>query len=447
MAVFHADLAARSVPRYTSYPTAAEFTETVGAAEHREALDALRPSDRISLYLHIPYCHEICWYCGCNTGPVGRASRLDVYVGALIAEIGVIADRAKGRVSHVHFGGGSPNALSPDQFERVVAAIREGFRIMPDAEWAAELDPRHLDADFCRMLAANGVSRVSLGAQTFDLGIQAKINRLQPFRMVARCVEDLRRAGIAHVNLDLMYGLPGQTLDTIARTIRQARDLAPDRVAMFGYAHLPRMLPRQRMIEDSQLPDAEARFWQSILARDLWLEEGLRPIGFDHYARPDDKLALAAASGTLRRNFQGFTDDDADALIGLGASSISLFPGLITQTEKHVGRYRMKVQNGCLGTTRGVRRSPDDQRRGEVIERLLCDGRVDLVELGWSPAVAAQIMADAAPKLAPMQERGLIHRQGTELVIMPDGEPYARLAAVAFDTFRAVAGDRFSKAV
>lgn len=350
MAVFHADLAARSVPRYTSYPTAAEFTETVGAAEHRAALDALRPSDRISLYLHIPYCHEICWYCGCNTGPVGRTSRLDVYVDALVAEIDMIADRAKGSVSHVHFGGGSPNALSPAQFERVATAVRNGFRILPDAEWAAELDPRHLDADFCRMLAANDVSRVSLGAQTFDLGIQAKINRLQPFRMVARCVEDLRRAGIAHINLDLMYGLPGQTLDTIARTIRLARDLAPDRVAMFGYAHLPRMLPRQRMIEDSQLPDAEARFWQSILARDLWLEEGLRPIGFDHYARPDDKLALAAASGTLRRNFQGFTDDDADAVIELGASSISVFPGLITQTEKHVGRYRMKVQNACLGT-------------------------------------------------------------------------------------------------
>lgn len=447
MAVFHADLAARSVPRYTSYPTAAEFTETVGAAEHRAALDALRPNDRISLYLHIPYCHEICWYCGCNTGPVGRVSRLDIYVDALVAEIGVVADRARGRVSHVHFGGGSPNALSPDQFERVVAAVRAGFRFTPDAEWAAELDPRHLDADFCRMLAGNGVSRVSLGAQTFDLGIQAKINRLQPFRMVARCVEDLRRAGIAHVNLDLMYGLPGQTLDTIARTVRQARDLAPDRVAMFGYAHLPRMLPRQRMIEDSQLPDAEARFWQSILARDLWLEEGLRPIGFDHYARPDDTLALAAANGELRRNFQGFTDDDADAVIGLGASSISLFPGLITQTEKHVGRYRMKVQNGCLGTTRGIRRSVDDQRRGAVIERLLCDGRVDLIELGWPPAVAAQVMAGAAPKLAPMLERGLIRRHGTELIILPDGEPYARLAAAAFDTFRAAEGDRFSKAV
>jgi len=447
MAIFHADLAARSVPRYTSYPTAAEFTETVGAAEHRAALDALRPRDRISLYLHIPYCHEICWYCGCNTGPVGRASRLDIYVEALVAEIGMVAERARGRVSHVHFGGGSPNALSPAQFERVAAAVRDGFRPEPDAEWAAELDPRHLDADFCRMLAANNVSRVSLGAQTFDLGIQVKINRLQPFRMVAGCVEDLRRAGIAHINLDLMYGLPGQTLDTIARTITLARDLAPDRVAMFGYAHLPRMLPRQRMIEDSQLPDAEARFWQSILARDLWLEEGLRPIGFDHYARPDDKLALAAASGTLRRNFQGFTDDDADAVIGLGASSISLFPGLITQTEKHVGRYRMKVQNGCLGTIRGIRRSADDQRRGAVIERLLCDGSVDLVELGWSPAAAAQAMAGAAPKLAPMQERGLIRRHDTGLVILPDGEPYARLAAVAFDTFRTAAGDRFSKAV
>jgi oxygen-independent coproporphyrinogen-3 oxidase len=447
MAVFHADLAARSVPRYTSYPTAAEFTEAVGPDDHQAALDAMEPGDRTSLYVHVPYCHEICWYCGCNTGPVGRTSRLDAYVEALIAEIALIAKSARGTVSRVHFGGGSPNALSPEQFERIADALRNGFRQTPDVEWAAELDPRHLDADFCRMLAANGVSRVSLGAQTFDLGVQARINRLQPFRMVARCVEFLRRAGVEQVNLDLMYGLPGQSLDTIVRTVAQARDLAPDRVAMFGYAHLPRLLARQRMIDESQLPDAEARFWQSALARDLWEEAGLQPIGFDHYARPDDKLALAAASGRLRRNFQGFTDDDAVAVIGLGTSSISMFPGVIVQTEKHVGRYRMKVQNGRLGTTKGVRRSLDDQRRGTVIERLLCDGRVDLVGLGWSPAAAAQAMADAAPKLASMEERGLIRCHGTGLAILPAGEPYARLAAVAFDTFRTIPGDRFSKAI
>lgn len=447
MPIFHPDLAARSVPRYTSYPTAAEFTDTVGVRDHEAALGRLTPADRLSLYVHVPYCQEICWYCGCNTGPVGRTSRLDVYVEALIAEIALIAERSKGVVHRVHFGGGSPNALTPAQFERVADTIRAHFAGADGAEWAVELDPRHLDAAFCATLARNGVTRASLGAQTFDLGIQARINRLQPFRLVARCVDELRRAGIGQINLDLMYGLPGQTLDTIARTVTQARALAPDRVAMFGYAHLPRLLPRQRMIDERDLPDVEARFWQSALARDLWLEAGYRAIGFDHYARPDDTLAIAAATGALKRNFQGFTDDDATAVIGLGASSISLFPDLIVQSEKHVGRYRMKAHDGQLATMKGVVRSPDDQRRGALIEQLLCDGRVDLAELGWSPGAATRAMDDAAPQLAPLEQRGLVRRHDHGLEILPAGEPYARLAAVAFDRYRSVQTGRFSQAV
>jgi oxygen-independent coproporphyrinogen-3 oxidase len=447
MTVYHPDLAARAVPRYTSYPTAAEFSDAISATDHAGALAALQSDDRLSLYLHVPYCHQICWYCGCNTGPVGRAERLDTYVNALVAEIALIGGRTRGRVSRVHFGGGSPNALSPSQFARVADAVRHGFREAPDVEWAAELDPRYLDPDFCRILTACGVSRVSLGVQTFDLGVQARINRLQPFRLVERGVDRLRSAGIAHINLDLMYGLPEQTLDTIAQTVTLARSLAPERVAMFGYAHLPRMLPRQRMIETRNLPDPAARFWQSALARDLWFEAGFRAIGFDHYALPGDKLAIAAAAGRLRRNFQGFTDDDSAAVIGLGPSSISLFPDLITQSEKHVGRYRMKVGNGQLATAKGVRRSADDRRRGAVIERLLCDGRVDLVELGWSSAAAHRVMADAAPTLAPFDEHGLVRLHATGLGITPDGAPYARLAAVAFDTFRTTPTERFSTAI
>jgi len=447
MTTFHADLAARSVPRYTSYPTAAEFHEAVGPADFAAALDTLMPDDRVSLYVHVPYCQEICWYCGCNTGAIGRASRLDLYVDALIAEIVLIAARMRGQIGHVHFGGGSPNALSPRQFERLVVAIRSHFAIERGAEWAAELDPRHLDAEFCRALTRSGITRVSIGAQTFDLGVQARINRLQPFRLVAEQVAALRTAGINHINLDLMYGLPGQTLDSIMRTIALARDLAPDRVAMFGYAHLPRALSRQRMIDEAVLPGAKARFWQSMLARDLWLEAGYRAVGFDHYARPDDPLSIAAANGTLRRNFQGFTDDDGVAIIGLGASSISAFPGLLAQSEKHVGRYRMLVTNGQLATARGVVRSADDQQRGELIERLLCDGKVDLPALGWTRSAAHRIMREAMPQLAELANRGLIHCNPLGLSITPEGAPYARLAAAAFDAFRTMPPARFSTAV
>jgi oxygen-independent coproporphyrinogen-3 oxidase len=447
MTAFHADLASRPVPRYTSYPTAAEFGDTIGAADYAAAMRALTPADRVSLYLHIPYCHAICWYCGCNTGALGRASRLDTYVEALVAEIQTIGRRIEGRVAHLHFGGGSPNALSARQFDRIAAALRANFTIARDAEWAAELDPRFLEPDFCRALADNGVDRVSIGAQTFDLRVQARVNRLQPFRMVAGKVAVLRRAGIAHVNLDLMYGLPGQSLDSIARTVTLARKLAPDRVAMFGYAHLPRLLPRQRMIDDGDLPDAEARFWQSRLANDLWHEAGYRAIGFDHFARVTDRLSIVAESGRLRRNFQGFTDDDADAVIGLGASAISSFPGLLAQSEKHVGRYRMKVMNGQLATTRGIVRTNDDQRRGRAIERLLCVGPIDLRDLGWTPDAARQAMAVAMPALSPLAERGLIQPHATGLSVTRVGLPYARLAAAAFDRFRNPSAERFSAAV
>lgn len=447
MTVFHADLAARSVPRYTSYPTAAEFGTSVGPADFADALATLRTDDAVSLYVHVPYCHEICWYCGCNTGAVGRASRLGQYVDALVAEMALIGRRTRAHVTRVHFGGGSPNALPPHLFSHVAAAIRGNFNVDLDAEWAAELDPRHLDPGFCRVLARIGVSRASIGAQTFDLRVQAKINRLQPFRMVAQSVAALREAGVRHLNLDLMYGLPGQTLDSIARTITLARALAPDRVAMFGYAHLPHMLSRQRMIADAELPDAEARFWQSMLARDLWCEAGYQPIGFDHYALPDDSLALAANSGGLRRNFQGFADDDAVAVIGLGASSISSFPDLLVQSEKHVGRYRMKVSNGQLATVRGIARSEDDRRRGRAIEHLLCEGWVDLVALGWSRPAANRAMIDAVPVLQPLADRGLLRCHPTGLAMTPDGAPYARLAAAAFDRFRAAPAGRFSAAV
>ncbi|MBN8816237.1 MAG: oxygen-independent coproporphyrinogen III oxidase [Sphingomonas sp.] len=447
MTVFHADLAALAVPRYTSYPTAVEFSGQVGPDQYAAALHRLSAADHVSLYLHIPYCHQICWYCGCNTGAAGRTSRLEIYVDALIAEIALVAASVGARVKHVHFGGGSPNALTPRQFERLVVAIRRNFTIDHDAEWAAELDPRHLNVEFCRALSRSGIRRVSLGAQTFDLGVQARINRLQPYRLVAQQVAELRKAGIAHINLDLMYGLPGQTLDSIARTVSLAKGLAPDRVAMFGYAHLPRMLPRQRMIDERQLPDAEARFWQSILSRDLWEEAGLQAVGFDHYARPDDNLALAAASGNLRRNFQGFTDDNCQTVIGLGASAISSFPDLIVQSEKHVGQYRMRVGNGRFATTRGKLRSNDDQRRGQIIERLLCTRSVDLTALGWTPADARQMMADAATVLTPLAERGLVSCHDTGLSITTEGAPYARIAASAFDRYRTPSAERFSAAI
>ncbi|QDX27419.1 oxygen-independent coproporphyrinogen III oxidase [Sphingomonas suaedae] len=441
------DLAARAVPRYTSYPTAAEFGDGVGAREQAAALAGIGPETAVSLYVHIPYCHAICWYCGCNTGAVGRPARLDAYLAALEREIETVAAAMRGRVSGVHFGGGSPNALTPDQLTRLSRRLRESFAIDASADWAIELDPRLLDAARIEAVADAGFGRASLGVQTFAPRIQARINRIQPFRDVARGVAGLRAAGVRQINFDLMYGLPGQSLDDIAATLAQALPLRPDRVAMFGYAHLPAMLPRQRMIDASTLPDAQARFWQSALAHDLLVEAGYRAIGFDHFARPGDSLAASANNGGLRRNFQGFTDDPARVLIGLGASAISQFDGLIVQNEKHVGRYRMRAANELLAGVRGVAVDPEDRMRGAVIERLLCDGAADIGAIARAHGHDPHILSDAKDRLCALADQGIVEIAGDRIAIPRWARPYARIVASTFDRYRADATPRFSKAV
>lgn len=441
------ELAARPAPRYTSYPTALEFSAAVGAADQAAALRGLDAGTHASLYVHVPYCQEICWYCGCNTGATGRPERLAAYVAALAREMQTVGALYQGRINRVHFGGGSPNALSPAQFVAVAETIRSCFRVDEDAEWAAELDPRLLSDDHAAALAEAGITRVSLGAQTFNLSIQARINRIQPFRQVANGVAALRRHGIERINLDLMYGLPAQTLDDIVETIAKARQLEPDRVAMFGYAHLPAMLPRQRMIDASTLPDASARFWQSALAHDLLVEAGFDAIGFDHFAQPGDSLAVAARTGRLRRNFQGFTDDQADVVIGVGASSISQFPGLLVQNEKHVGSWRMRALNDTLSGVRGCQRTADDRLRAEIIERVLCQGMVDLEQTAQRHAAPPSRLAAALPIIDSLAATGILDRSGWTIRITPPGRPYARLAAAAFDNRSGARARPASKAV
>ena len=441
------DLASRSVPRYTSYPTAAEFHDRVGVADQAAALAEIAPSAPVSLYVHIPYCHEICWYCGCNTGAIGRPERMTAYLAALAQEIDAVAARLRGRVVAVHFGGGSPNAVPSADFIALTDLLRARFDCAGRLEIAAELDPRTLDRAYCNALAVAGVTRVSLGAQTFARHIQETINRVQPYATVARAVADLRAAGISAVNLDLMYGLPGQTADDLTETLELALDLAPDRIAMFGYAHMPRLLPRQRMIDDTLLPDAAARFEQSALAHDLLTDAGYAAIGFDHFARSGDSLAVAAGEGRLRRNFQGFTDEPGEAIIGLGASSISQYPGLLVQNEKHVGRYRLRAANGGLAGARGIVRSAGDRLRGDIIERLLCDGSVDLSDLARAHGACLGPLHGALAGLGELAAHGLVRVEGWRVTVPEAGRAYARLVAAAFDVYRQPDAQRFSRAV
>lgn len=434
MWTYHPDLLTRPVPRYTSYPTAAQFSDAVGEAELTPRLDALDTDTSLSLYVHIPYCHDICWYCGCNTGAASRAQRLTAYIEALEREMAMIATRLSGRgqVRRIAFGGGSPNSLPLVDFVRLLQQLTRCFDAH-DAKISVELDPRRLDHQWIATMAAMGVHRVNLGVQTFAPAVQARIGRIQPHDMVERAVEGFARAGVA-TGFDLMYGLPGQTIDELIATLDASIALAPARIALFGYAHMPHLLPRQQRIDASDLPDLEARFAMAAQGHDRLVAAGYEAIGFDHYALPGDGLAESAREGRLRRNFQGFTDDDADILIGMGASAISAFPDLLVQNEKRAGAWRDRIAAGRLTATRGLIRDGEDRRRGRIIEALLCRGE-------------AHPGATPMPDLSDFQALGLVRCSDERILLTPAARPYARAIAARFDAYLAAEEKRFSHAV
>lgn len=436
---YYPDLLATPVPRYTSYPTAAEFNEGVGREEMERALADIRADEPMSLYVHIPYCHEICWYCGCNTGAANRTQRLDSYLEALESEIDLVAAQldGRGRVQRISFGGGSPNAIAPDRFASLLETLQWVFDAH-EAPLSIELDPRSLSGPWFGTIAAAGIERASLGVQTLEPVVQRAIGRLQPLSLIRECVEELRRAGVRSLNFDLMYGLPHQGLEELERTLAATIKLRPDRIALFGYAHVPHLIPRQRQIDGSALPDSEQRFYQAELGHRLLTAAGYTPIGFDHYALPHDSLAIASDGGQLKRNFQGFTDDRADVLVGLGASAVSQFPHLLVQNEKNAGRYKVRVSSGLLPAERGVRRTEGDRLRGRIIEGLLCNGKAQTGGL---------LDQDLLHKLKPFMERGLVTIEKGRLRLPDYGRPYARVIASMFDNYRQPAARRFSSAV
>jgi len=433
---YYPELLAQPVPRYTSYPTAAEFTDDSFEARQREALTQVRGD--VSLYLHIPFCQEICWYCGCNTGAANRTQRLAAYLDALHAEIVSVSrllDRSV-RITRIAFGGGSPNAIAPTDFVRLIDALLVNFRV-PWPVFSIELDPRSLTPAWLLAIRGIGVVKASLGVQTFDPRVQAAIGRVQPREDIARAVEGLRKSGVESINFDLMYGLPFQDDAVLAETLDEATALGADRIALFGYAHVPHMIARQRRIDASCLPDQRARFRMAAQGYAQLVGAGYQPVGFDHFAKPGDGLAQATLNGSLSRNFQGFTDDPAPVLIGLGSTSISQFETAFIQNEKNTGRYRMLASAGQLTGRRGIGRTAEDRRRGAVIEALLCRGEAHL-----DPDLAS----GAAARLAPFAERGLIRWEADKLILERGSEPYARSIAAVFDAYRS-AEKRFSSAV
>jgi oxygen-independent coproporphyrinogen-3 oxidase len=433
---YHPDLLATPVPRYTSFPTAAEF-DPIYDFLHAEALSTA--TGDVSLYVHIPFCEKICWYCGCNTAAANKSQRLATYLDALHAEIALVAAElpASARVRRIAFGGGSPNALNPVDFVRLFDELVLRFP-MEEPVVSIELDPRTLSDEWAPVLGAIGATRASMGVQTFSPQLQEAVGRIQPRTMIEHGVELLRKAGITSMNFDLMYGLPGQTRALLEESLEQTVGFGAERVALFGYAHVPHLIARQRRIDGSALPGAEERFRMAELGHAHLQAAGYVPVGFDHFALPDDPLGQATREGRLRRNFQGFTDDAAPVLLGLGASAISSFPTLLAQNEKNSGRYRMLLSQDRLPVALGKLRNADDRRRGAVIEELLCHGRA---------RVCSALLRSAKDRLAPYFEARLCAVEGEYLAIAEHALAYARSIAAAFDPYRNHSPRRFSSAV
>lgn len=433
--------AARPAPRYTSYPTAPHFSTGVDAGVYRQWLSELTPDQSLSLYLHVPYCRSLCAYCGCHTLAVRREEPLQTYTDVLQQEIALIAGLTPAkRVHHIHWGGGTPSVVGSTRLLKLYAALNAHFDLSQMNEHAIELDPRFVDAELIETLKAMNITRVSLGVQDLNSHVQEAIGRVQPFEQVARTVEMVHSAGIDAINMDLIYGLPLQTTADVVHTVTQVLTLAPSRLAVFGYAHVPWFKSRQKLIQDPHLPDAAERLEQAATLRALILDAGYRAIGLDHFARPEDPMSLAAATGTLRRNFQGYTTDAADALVGLGASSISQLPQGYAQNAPELPAYMAAITAGAPATKRGHGFCGEDPERAHLIEALMCQGAVDI-------SATTIDLAPVLARLAPYLADGLCAWNAGTLIITPQGQPFTRLIAACFDGYQESGKGRHAAAV
>ncbi len=440
--------AGRNLPRYTSYPTALAFDPEQGRSA-KDWFAATRAEDRLSVYVHVPFCRRLCWYCGCNTSIVHTYDRVGAYIDVLTREVDLVAQKlgAHDGLAHLHFGGGSPNALRPDDFLTLVQQLTRNFGLRAGAEVAAELDPGLLSDGFIDAVGEAGVTRVSLGVQTFDPRVQEMVNRIQPLDMVARAVERLRTAGVGGMNFDLMYGLPGQTPENVHESARLAAHMRPDRVAVFGYAHVPWMKKHQVMIREADLADLDGRWAQAEAADAALTEAGYVRIGLDHYARAEDPLTKAMTEGRLRRNFQGYTDDPAPVLIPIGPSSIGQFREGFVQNHTPTDDWAARVVEGQLPLNRALPVSDEDRLRGAVIERLMCDMAVDLEDVCRAQDACVDQLAGDLEQIDLLARDGLCARDGAVVTIPEGARRLMRVVAAAFDARLPKTVTRHAKAV
>ena len=442
------EMFAANVPRYTSYPTAPHFHGGVDDTVYGNWLRELARDEPLSLYAHIPFCDSLCWFCACHTTAVNTYAPVASYADLLLQEIDRVADALPGRmdVRHIHWGGGSPTILSADDIGRLDDTLRSRFNVLPDAEFAVEIDPRGFTPTMAATLAHVGVTRASLGVQDCNPAVQRAINRLQSDDETFDAIALLRSEGVRSINIDMVYGLPRQTPESWLQTLDFVLWLKPDRIAVFGYAHVPAFKKHQALIPDSLLPDVKTRFNMAEQARHTLCAHGYVAIGIDHFALARDPLAQAARRGQLHRNFQGYTTDSASTLIGFGASAISALPQGYAQNVSSVPDYRRHLECGRLATVRGVALTGDDRLRRAIIERLMCDLTVDLEDLNTYDGLHGSLDGSLAG-LADLVCQGVVTVHGSRVTVMPEWRAATRLVSACFDQYLGRAPARHSVAV
>ena len=431
----------RPGPRYTSYPTAVEFHEGVTGADYLDCLAAANAMGDapLSLYIHLPFCEERCLFCGCHTIITRHKDVAVPYLGLLGREIELLAARLPDRRSfaQLHLGGGTPTYYTPQQLDGLVGGLLKHFTPLPGAELAFEADPRVTTSEHLDALARLGFNRVSFGVQDLNRDVQEAINRVQTREQTARLVDHAREKGYRGINVDLIYGLPLQTPETFEKTVDSVIALGPDRAAVYSFAFVPWVRGSQKKIEEDQLPAPDVKVQLFAIARERFLAAGYEPIGMDHFARPDDDLAIARREGTLRRNFQGYAVIPGDDVMGLGISAIGDVRGSYFQNEKKLSTYEEVIGEDRLPVYRGVRRSPDDELRRTVIHELMCNFRVDARAIERQYGIDfAKYFADDLALLAPHERDGMVVVSAAGLQATPVGELFVRNLAMCFDRYQ-----------
>ncbi|MEJ8838342.1 oxygen-independent coproporphyrinogen III oxidase [Ramlibacter sp. AN1133] len=430
-------------PRYTSYPTADRFVEAFGPNDYVQALAQRREGPAamaapLSLYVHIPFCEQLCYYCACNKIITKHHERAAPYLRYLTREVELHTEvLGTGQpVSQLHLGGGSPTFLTDDELRQLMAMLRRNFAVAPGAECSIEIDPRTVTGERLQFLHDIGFNRISYGVQDFDPDVQKAVHRVQPYEQVAALMEDARRIGFDSVNVDLIYGLPKQTPESFTRTLQQVSTLRPDRIALYGYAHLPERFKPQRRIIAAELPGAANKVSMLSQALAAFISAGYVYIGMDHFALPNDALAVAKRQGRLHRNFQGYsTQADCD-LIGLGISAIGKVGATYSQNAKTMDEYCDMLDQGKLPVVRGLALSRDDLARRAVIMALMCQGQVvfESIELAWLLDFKAYF-APEMEQMRQLQEQGMVVIDDEGIQVTAQGWFFVRGVAMQFDKY------------